>query len=423
MPDDALIAVKPEIAAKASVTAERHRAMSDEAAARPRGLLARRDAARRLDEGADEDQERGLHRRRLHQMVRGRRAQRLRLLPRPPPRRRQRRPASRSSGKATTRTATAKVTYRELHERVCRLANAMRGLGVKKGDRVCIYLPMIVEAAVAMLACARIGAVHSIVFGGFSPDSLASRIQDSECALLLTADEGRRGGRKRAAQGQRRRGAEDLPLDQARDRRAATPAATVAMQAGRDHWWDDACGSPARDLRAGADGRGGPALHPLHQRLAPASPRACCTPPAATWSGPASPTSWSSTTSPGEIYWCTADVGWVTGHTYIVYGPLANGATTPDVRGRAQLPRHRPLLAGGGQAPGQHLLHRAHRHPRADARRRGAGEEAQPRSRCACSARSASRSTRKPGCGTTAWSATSAARSSTPGGRPRPAAS
>ena len=92
--------------------------------------------------------------------------------------------------------ADAKVTYRELHARVCKLANAMRKLGVKKGDRVCIYLPMIVEAAVAMLACARVGAVHSIVFGGFSPDSLASRIQDSECVMLITADEGRRGGRR-----------------------------------------------------------------------------------------------------------------------------------------------------------------------------------------------------------------------------------
>ena len=92
--------------------------------------------------------------------------------------------------------ADAKVTYRDLHARVCKLANAMRKLGVKKGDRVCIYLPMIVEAAVAMLACARVGAVHSIVFGGFSPDSLASRIQDSECVMLITADEGRRGGRR-----------------------------------------------------------------------------------------------------------------------------------------------------------------------------------------------------------------------------------
>ena len=103
----------------------------------------------------------------------------------------------------------AKVTYRELHKRVCQLANAMRGMGVKKGDRVCIYLPMIVEAAVAMLACARIGAVHSIVFGGFSPDSLASRIQDSECSRAAHRRRGPPRRPHRAAQEQRRRGAEE----------------------------------------------------------------------------------------------------------------------------------------------------------------------------------------------------------------------
>ncbi len=178
----------------------------------------------------------------------------------------------------------AKVTYRELHMRVCKLANAMRRLGVKKGDRVCIYLPMIVEAAVAMLACARVGAIHSIVFGGFSPDSLSSRIQDSECALLITADEGRRGGRK-------------VPLKANADEALLTcpsirhvivaknTGGAVEMMTGprplvgRDHR------GRGRDLRARADERGGPAVHPLHQRFAPASRRACCTPPAATWCG------------------------------------------------------------------------------------------------------------------------------------------
>ncbi|MBX6747104.1 MAG: acetate--CoA ligase, partial [Acetobacteraceae bacterium] len=220
----------------------------------------------------------------------------------------------------------SKITYRQLHERVCRLANGLRSLGVKKGDRVCIYLPMIVEAAVAMLACARIGAIHSVVFGGFSPDSLASRIQDSECAVLLTADEGRRGGRK-------------VPLKANADEALAScpsirhvvvvknTGGQVNMKEGRDLWWEDLCARQpatcepepmnAEDplfilYTSGSTGKPKGVLHTTGGYMV-----------------------WASFTHelvfdyrPGEIYWCTADVGWVTGHTYIVYGPLANGATS-----------------------------------------------------------------------------------------------
>jgi acetyl-CoA synthetase len=223
-------------------------------------------------------------------------------------------------------SVSTKVTYRELHARVCQLTNALRGLGVRKGDRVCIYLPMIVEAAVAMLACARVGAIHSVVFGGFSPDSLASRIQDSECSVLITADEGRRGGRK-------------VPLKTNADEALAkcpsirhvivarNTGGAVPMQEGRDHWWGQVCdGQPttaapepmgAEDplfilYTSGSTGKPKGVLHTTGGYLV-----------------------WASFTHqnvfdyrPGEIYWCTADVGWVTGHTYIVYGPLANGATT-----------------------------------------------------------------------------------------------
>ncbi|MGI9129032.1 MAG: acetate--CoA ligase [Roseomonas sp.] len=222
--------------------------------------------------------------------------------------------------------ADSKVTYRELHARVCKLANAMRKLGVKKGDRVCIYLPMIVEAAVAMLACARVGAVHSIVFGGFSPDSLASRIQDSECVMLITADEGRRGGRR-------------VPLKVNADEAllscssiknvivARNTGGNVEMMSGRDHWLDaitagqpDTCEPEpmgAEDplfilYTSGSTGKPKGVLHTTGGYMV-----------------------WASYTHEkvfdyrdGEIYWCTADVGWVTGHSYIVYGPLANGATT-----------------------------------------------------------------------------------------------
>jgi acetyl-CoA synthetase len=220
----------------------------------------------------------------------------------------------------------AKVTYRELHARVCKLANALRKLGVKKGDRVCIYLPMIVEAAVAMLACARVGAIHSIVFGGFSPDSLSSRIQDSECSILITADEGRRGGRKVALKTNADEALKSCPSIR-HVIVAKNTGSAVPMQEGRDLMWDEACaGLPetctpepmgAEDplfilYTSGSTGKPKGVLHTTGGYLV-----------------------WASFThqnvfdyKDGEIYWCTADVGWVTGHTYIVYGPLANGATT-----------------------------------------------------------------------------------------------
>ena len=222
--------------------------------------------------------------------------------------------------------ADAKVTYRELHARVCRLTNALRKLGVKKGDRICIYLPMIVEAAVAMLACARVGAIHSIVFGGFSPDSLASRIQDSECSILITADEGRRGGRK-------------VPLKTNADEAlkncpsirhvivAKNTGGAVPMQAGRDIMWDEACAGLPDTAEPEPMGAEDP-LFILYTSGSTGKPKGVLH----TTGGYMV---WASFTHQnvfdyrdGEIYWCTADVGWVTGHTYIVYGPLANGATT-----------------------------------------------------------------------------------------------
>jgi acetyl-CoA synthetase len=218
------------------------------------------------------------------------------------------------------------ITYRELHDQVCRLANVMRSLGAKKGDRITIYLPMIPEAAVAMLACARIGAIHSIVFGGFSADSLANRVQDCGSAMLITADEGRRAGRKVELKVNA-----DVALTSCPDVKhvivVAVTGRPVRMREGRDHHYEDllAKASPvcepeemsAEDplfilYTSGSTGKPKGALHTTGGYLV-----------------------WASFTHQyvfdyhdGEIYWCTADVGWVTGHTYIVYGPLANGATT-----------------------------------------------------------------------------------------------
>ena len=162
---------------------------------------------------------------------------------------------------ATTRS----VTYRELHGLVCRAANALGTLGVKKGDRVTIYLPMVVEAAVAMLACARLGAVHAIVFGGFSPDSLANRIQDCDSTVLITADEGRRGGRRVALKTNADAALKTCPTI----RHVLVVTVTggdVPMQDGRDHRWETLLHAAAPHMPARADGRGGPALHPLHVR-------------------------------------------------------------------------------------------------------------------------------------------------------------
>jgi len=216
------------------------------------------------------------------------------------------------------------ISYTELGLQVCRLANALKARGVRKGDRVCIYMPMIPEAAYAMLACARIGAVHSVVFGGFSPEALKDRILDSDCRMLITADEGMRGGRA-------------IPLkvnaDKALDscpnvhtclvvRRTGTD---VAWRAGRDVWYHDATGSAAADCppepmdaedplfilyTSGSTGRPKGVLHTTGGYLLQA----------------AMTFRYVFDYREGEVFWCTADVGWVTGHSYIVYGPLANGA-------------------------------------------------------------------------------------------------
>ncbi len=218
------------------------------------------------------------------------------------------------------------VTYRQLHDQVCRLANVLRERGVKKGDRVTIYLPMVVEAAVAMLACARVGAIHSIVFGGFSPDSLANRIQDCGSTLLITADEGRRGGRKVALKANADEALKSCPT--VKDVLVVkVTGGEVAMQEGRDIDYGAAVAAASPECEPEPMNAEDP-LFILYTSGSTGKPKGVLH----TTGGYII---WASFTheivfdyQPGEVYWCTADVGWVTGHTYIVYGPLANGATT-----------------------------------------------------------------------------------------------
>ncbi|HEX3861491.1 MAG TPA: acetate--CoA ligase [Stellaceae bacterium] len=220
-----------------------------------------------------------------------------------------------------------KVTYRQLHDSVCRLANVLKGRGVKKGDRVTIYMPMIPEATVAMLACARIGAVHSVVFGGFSPDSLAGRIEDCRSTVLITADEGLRGGRKVPLKKNADVACQNCPVRVETVIVVKRTGGAIDWSEGRDVWYHEACAAAAPDCPPEEMSAEDP-LFILYTSGSTGKPKGVLH----TTGGYLVYTSMTHEYvfdyQPGEIYWCTADVGWVTGHSYIVYGPLANGATT-----------------------------------------------------------------------------------------------
>jgi acetyl-CoA synthetase len=217
------------------------------------------------------------------------------------------------------------ITYRDLHAHVCRLANVLKAHGAKKGDRITIYMPMIPEAAYAMLACARIGAIHSVVFGGFSPDSLAGRIEDCASTIVITADEGVRGGKPIPLK---------LNTDQAVEKSGVKTVivvkrtgAAVAMKAGRDVWYHEAAANVSADCPAEEMNAEDP-LFILYTSGSTGKPKGALHTSGGYLMYAAFTHQYVFDYHEGDIYWCTADVGWVTGHSYIVYGPLANGATT-----------------------------------------------------------------------------------------------
>jgi len=218
------------------------------------------------------------------------------------------------------------ITYRTLHEKVCRCANVLKSLGVRKGDRVTIYLPMIPQAAYAMLACARIGAVHSVVFGGFSPDALAGRINDCDSAVVITADEGRRGGKTIPLKANVDKALDDCP-GVSKVLVVHNTGADVKMKGSRDVWWHEAAAGvePFNDPEPmGAEDP----LFILYTSGSTGKPKGVLHTSGGYLTYAAMTQELSFDYKRGEVFWCTADVGWVTGHSYIVYGPLANGATT-----------------------------------------------------------------------------------------------
>ena len=218
------------------------------------------------------------------------------------------------------------ITYQQLHDHVCRLANGLRGRGVDKGDRVCIYMPMIPEAAYAMLACARIGAIHSVVFGGFSPQSLQDRILDSDCQTVITADEGLRGGRK-------------VPLKENTETALAQcpnvhtvitvqrTGAKVSWNPDRDVWYHDLIADEASTFEPVVMEAEDP-LFILYTSGSTGKPKGVQHSSGGYLLYAAMTHKYVFDYHEGDVFWCTADVGWITGHSYIVYGPLANGAIT-----------------------------------------------------------------------------------------------
>ncbi len=260
------------------------------------------------------------------------------------------------------------ITYRQLHEKVCKFSNGLKDLGVVEGDRICLYMPMIIEAAIAMLACARIGAIHSDVFGGFSPDALRDRILDSKCKIVITADEGVRGGKP-------------IPLkanvDQATMDCDCVDTIVVVERTGgkvtwneRDIWYHDLVEDASSEYPCKMFDAENP-LFILYTSGSTGKPKGVLHTSGGYLLYAAMTHKYTFDYQEGDIYWCTADVGWVTGHSYIVYGPLANGATTVMFEG---VPNY-PDASRFWQVVDKHQINTFYTAPTAIRALMGAGDE------------------------------------------------
>lgn len=310
------------------------------------------------------------------------------------------------------------ISYAELHEKVSRLGNVLRERGVKKGDRVCIYMPMIPEAAYAMLACARIGAIHSVVFGGFSPEALKDRILDSDCQVVITADEGVRAGKP-------------IPLKANTDKALANcpnvhtclvvrrTGGAIDWAESRDIWYQDAIEAVSADCPPEIMDAEDP-LFILYTSGSTGKPKGVVHSTGGYLLMAAMTHKYTFDYKDGDVFWCTADVGWVTGHSYSLYGPLCNGAITLMFEG---VPTY-PDASRFWQVIDKHQVSQFYTAPTAIRALMGSGDDwvnSTSRSSLKLLGTVGEPINQRPGSGITAWLATLAVQLLIPGGRPKPA--
>jgi acetyl-CoA synthetase len=258
---------------------------------------------------------------------------------------------------------TRVLRYQDLHREVCKFANVLKKLGVQAGDRVTLYMPMIPELAIAMLACSRIGAIHSIIFGGFSADAVADRNNDAQAKVVVTADGGWRRGKEVPAQGCRRRQPGKVSV-RGKVVVVRRTGGDVDMVPDRDFWWHELMEGMSADCDPVPARQRTSALHSVHIRQHRQTQRRDAHDRRLSAGNNDDVSKWVFDLKEDDTYWCTADIGWVTGHSYICYGPLSNGATVVMYEGAPNWPDEGRFWEMIEKYKVSHLLHGTHRHSR-----------------------------------------------------------